>query len=101
MKIKTRPKHASMLQTHDRRTELRDGSRDSGRVGRGYPPLRRAELEWHHFYPGDEAHPRWQISGKPSRYVHSLAAALNPARAWRAYGGPRRHLAKPVTTARI
>ena len=69
-------------------------SRDPGRAGRGYPPLSRAELEWHHDDPADEAPARWQIRGKPSRHLHSLAVALNPARAWRAHGGrqaaPRR-----------
>ena len=42
-------------------------SRDPGRAGRGYPPLSRAELEWHHDDPADEAPARWQIRGKPSR----------------------------------
>ncbi len=60
---------------------------DPGRAVHGYPPASQAELEWHHDFPADEAHPRWQISGKPSRYLHSLAVALNPARARRAYGG--------------
>jgi hypothetical protein len=63
--------------------------RHPGRAGRGYPPLSRAELEWHHDFPADEAEPSSQISGKPSRYIHSLAVALNPARAWRSYGGRR------------
>ena len=68
--------------------------RDPRRAGRGYPPLSRPELEWHHDDPADEAPARWQIRRKPSRHLHSLAVALNPARAWRAHGGrqaaPRR-----------
>jgi hypothetical protein len=112
VKIKIRPEYASMLQMNERLAGLRDGegtrldgpgyaepriatargaappsSRDPGRAGRGYPPLSLAELEWHHDNLADEARPRWQIRGKPSRCVHSLVAALNPARAWRAYGG--------------
>ena len=69
MKIKIRPEHASMLQMNDWPTELRDGerARPADRAGRGYPPFSLAELEWHHDDPVDEAHPRWQISGKPSR----------------------------------
>lgn len=65
--------------------------RHPGRAGRGYPPLSRAELEWHHDFdfPADEAQPGSQVSGNPSRHIHSLAVALNPARAWRAYGGRR------------
>ena len=60
------------------------GSRDPGR---GYPPLSQAELEWHHDLPADEADARQRLSRKPSRYLHSLGVVLNPARAWRAYGG--------------
>lgn len=56
-------------------------SRNLGRAGRGYPPLGRAELEWHHDYQADEARPRRQPSGEPSRYIHSPAVALDPARA--------------------
>jgi hypothetical protein len=82
VKIKIRPEHASMLRMNDW-----PSSRGPGRAGRGYPPLSLAELEWHHDYPPDEARPRWQIRGKPSRRIHSLVVALNPARAWRAYGG--------------
>ena len=62
-------------------------SRDPGRAARGYPPASRAELEWHHDLPADEARARRQISGKPGRYLHSLGVVLNPARAWRACGG--------------
>ena len=69
------------------------GGRHPGRAGRGYPPLSRAELEWHHELPADEAQPRSQTSGKPSRPVQSLAVALNPVRAWRSYRG-RRALAR-------
>ena len=76
-------------------------SRDPGRAGRGYPPLSRAELEWHHDDPADEAPARWQIRGKPSRHLHSLAVALNPARAWRAHGGRQAAPAETVSTARI
>ena len=62
-------------------------SHDPRRAARGYPPASRADLEWHHDSPADEAHACWQISGKPGRYLHSLGAVLNPARAWRARGG--------------
>jgi hypothetical protein len=77
VKIKIRPEHASMLQMNDWPSGLRDGedargaappsSRDPGRASRGYPPFSLTELEWHHDDPADEAHPRWQISGKPGR----------------------------------
>jgi hypothetical protein len=40
-----------------------------------------------HDFPADEAHARWQISGKPGRYLYSLGVVLNPAQAWRAHGG--------------
>jgi len=63
--------------------------RHPGRAGRGYPPLSRAELEWHHDFPADEAQPGSQVSGNRSGSIHSLAVALNPVRAWRAYGGRR------------
>ena len=63
--------------------------RHPGRAGRGYPPLSAAELEWHHDFPADEAQPGSQVSEKPSRYIVSLAVVLNPARAWRTYGGRR------------
>jgi hypothetical protein len=56
-------------------------NRNPGRAGRGYAPLSQAELEWHHDYQADEAYPRWQISEKPSRYIHSPAVASNPSRA--------------------
>jgi hypothetical protein len=59
------------------------GSRNPGRAGPGHPASQ-AELEWHRDHPDDDAHPRWQVSGKPRRRIHSLAMALNPARV---YGG--------------
>ena len=84
VKIKIRPEHASRLQMDDRPTGLRDGEsarpvgpsdaepggpgpNGHGRAGRGYPPFSLAELEWHHDDPADQAHPRWKISGEPSR----------------------------------
>jgi hypothetical protein len=63
--------------------------RHPGRAGRGFPPLSWAELEWHHDFPADEVRPGSQVNVKPSGYIHSLAVALNPVRAWRAYGGRR------------
>jgi hypothetical protein len=69
VKIKIRPEHASMLQMNDWPTELPDGegARPADRAGRGYPPFSLTELEWHHDDPADQAHPRWKISGEPSR----------------------------------
>jgi len=60
--------------------------RDPRSAGRGNPPASRAEPEWHHDFPADEAHAGRQVSGKAGRYLHSLGVALNPARAWRAGG---------------
>jgi hypothetical protein len=82
-------------------------SRDPRRVARGYPPPSRAELEWHHDFPADEARARGQASGKPGRYLHSPGAAVNhspgaavnPARAWRA-GGGRQAAPAPLASQR-
>lgn len=97
VKIKTRPKHGGTHRMNGWLAGLRDGesarpvgaargaaspsNRNPGRAGRGYAPLSQAELEWHHDYQADEAYPRWQMSGKPSRYIDSPAMASNLSRA--------------------
>ena len=62
-------------------------SRDLRRADRGYPLARRTEPERHPDYPADEARARGRVSREPGRYLQSLGAVLNPARARRARGG--------------
>ena len=65
---------------------LRSG-RDPGRAASGYPPPSRAELEWHHDSPADEAMPAGRYAGNPVGTSHSRGAVFNAVRAWRARGG--------------
>ena len=62
-------------------------SRDPGRAASGYPPPSRAELEWHHDSPADEAMPAGRYAGNPVGTSHSRGAVFNAVRAWRARGG--------------
>jgi hypothetical protein len=62
-------------------------SRDPGRAASGYPPPSRAELEWHHDSPADEAMPGGRYAGNPVGTSHSRGAVFNAVRAWRARGG--------------
>ena len=62
-------------------------SRDPGRAASGYPPPSRAELEWHHDSPADEAMPAGRYAGNPAGTSHSRGAVFNAVRAWRARGG--------------
>jgi hypothetical protein len=61
-----------------RRTALRT-SRDPGRAARGYPPPTRAQLEWHHDFPADDA--------MPADTSRSRGLVFSAVRAWRARGG--------------
>jgi hypothetical protein len=63
--------------------------RDPGRAASGYPPLSRAELEWHHDSPADEAMPAGRYAGNPAGTSRSRGAVFNAVRAWRARGGRR------------
>jgi len=60
---------------------------DPGRAASGYPPPSRAELEWHHDSPADEAMPAGRYAGNPVGTSHSRGAVFNAVRAWRARGG--------------
>jgi hypothetical protein len=62
-------------------------SRDPGRAASSYPPPSRAELEWHHDSPADEAMPAGRYAGNPVGTSHSRGAVFNAVRAWRARGG--------------
>ena len=62
-------------------------SRDPGRAASGYPPPSRAELDWHHDSPADEAMPAGRYAGNPAGTSHSRGAVFNAVRAWRARGG--------------
>ena len=61
-------------------------SRDPGRAASCYPPPSRAELEWHHDSPADEAMPAGRYAGNPVGTSHSRGAVFNAVRAWRARG---------------
>jgi hypothetical protein len=82
------------------RAALRAGG-DPGRAARGYPPPSRAELEWHHDFPADEAMPAGRYAEHPIGTSRSRGLVFSAVRAWRARAAARRHLAKPVSTARI
>ena len=62
-------------------------SRDPGRAASGYPPPSRAELEWHHDSPADQAIPAGGYAGNPPGTSHSRGLVFNAVRAWRARGG--------------
>ena len=62
-------------------------SRDPGRAASGYPPPSRAELDWHHDSPADEAMPAGRYAGNPAGTSHSRGAVFNAVRAWRVRGG--------------
>ena len=62
-------------------------SRDPGRAASGYPPPGRAELEWHHDSPADQAMPAGRYAGNPAGTSHSRGLVFNAVRAWRARGG--------------
>jgi len=62
-------------------------SRDPGRAASGYPPPSRAELEWHHDSPADEATPAGRYPGNPVGTSQSRGAVFHAVRAWRARGG--------------
>jgi len=62
-------------------------SRDPTRAASGYPPPSRAELDWHHDSPADEAMPAGRYAGNPAGTSHSRGAVFNVVRAWRARGG--------------
>ena len=62
-------------------------SRDPGRAASGYPPPSRAELEWHHDSPADQAMPAGRYAGNPAGTSHSRGLVFNAVRAWRARGG--------------
>jgi hypothetical protein len=62
-------------------------SRHPGRSASGYPPASRAELEWHHDLPADEAVPAGRYAADPAGTPRSRPAALNAVRAWLARGG--------------
>ena len=76
------------------------GSRDPSRAARGYPPASRAELEWHHDFPADQAVPA-------GRYGKTPPAPPVPAARSSVRSGPgelaaaaRRDLVKPVSPPR-
>ena len=62
-------------------------SRDPGRAACGYPPPSRAELEWHHDFPADQAMRAARHVGNPAGTSHSRGLVFNAVRAWRARGG--------------
>ncbi|HYB14344.1 MAG TPA: hypothetical protein VEF71_02580 [Streptosporangiaceae bacterium] len=79
-------RHAAIART----TRIQAAARSSGDPGRaasGYPPPSRAELEWHHDPPADEAMPAGRYAGNPVGTSHSRGAVFNAVRAWRARGG--------------
>ena len=87
---------ARPVEPHDRYTAIARtaripaaprSSRDPGRAASGYPPPSRAELEWHHDSPADEAMPAGRYAGNPVGTSHSRGAVFNAVRAWRARGG--------------
>jgi hypothetical protein len=63
------------------------GSGDPGRAASGYPPPSRAELEWHHDFPADQAMPAGRYAGDPAGTSRSRGLVFNAVRAWRARGG--------------
>jgi hypothetical protein len=62
-------------------------SRDPGRAAAGYPPATRAELEWHHDSPAEEAMPAGRYAENPVAASDSRSLIFNAVRAWRARGG--------------
>jgi hypothetical protein len=76
-------------------------SRDPGRAARGYSPPSRAELEWHHDFPADEAMPAGRYAENPVGTSRSRGLVFSAVRAWRARGGRPAALAKPVSAASI
>jgi hypothetical protein len=62
-------------------------SRDRGRSASGYPQVGRAELEWHHDLPADEAMPAGRCAADPAGTSRSRLAVFDMVRARRARGG--------------
>jgi hypothetical protein len=75
-------------------------SRDPGRAVAGYPPATRAELEWHHDCPADEAMPAGRYTENPVAASDSRSLIFNAVRSWRARGGRQTHLTRPASIAR-
>ena len=84
--VEPRDRHTAIARTARIPAAPRSG-RDPGRAASGYPPPSRAELEWHHDSPADEAMPAGRYAGNPVGTSHSRGAVFNAVRAWRARGG--------------
>ena len=70
-------------------------SRDHGRAASGYPPPSRAELDWHHDSPADEAMPAGRYAGNPAGTSHSRGRSSIRSEPGELAAAARRHLAKP------
>ena len=75
-------------------------SRDPGRAASGYPPARRAELEWHHDSPAARAMPpAGGLNAQPAPPLRRCGAEMRPGPGEHAPAAWR-HPAKPVSPAR-
>jgi hypothetical protein len=76
------------------------GADTSGRAACSYPPLSRADLEWHHDSPADSAMPAGRDARNPAGTSHSRGAVFRAVRAWRGRGGRQAEPRQPVSAAR-